>query len=498
MKIFLIGLFGILTMSAWSQDVSYSQGGLTIYAQSDNAIGGEPISKLIDGSPLTKWLDKSNTSWVMFVYPEPVLWNKYDIVSGNDSPGRDPADWTLYGSNDSVNWVTLDVRYGEVWDSRNVSYPYSFSNATAYKYYKWDITANGGEPLIQVSEFTFFSLTAKGENAPDIAGNLTDANKNTNWVDNSTSSWVSFSYFPGTVWNKYEVTSAGTSSEKDPKDWKLKGSSNGSDWTTIDTQSGQTFTQRLQTKSYLFKNSSNYRFYKWEITANNGSTESIQVAEFKLSYIPRFNIYAQGETAPENLISKLVDQSLHTDWIDDAPSSWVVFSYWEPHVWNKYEVSVGFGEATNDPYDWKISGSNDSINWVILDNQTEQFFDLRKTAYPFAFPNTTSYKYYKWDITANSGGSMVNVAEFLFLGDETTTVKTVKAESIVNVYPNPVANVLNTTGIVDGISIYSIEGVLITTAAKVDKIDVSTLETGAYIAKISINGFIENKIIIKK
>lgn len=503
MKLLLIGLFGFLTMSVWSQDptpiASFSQGGLKIYAQGDNASSGEPLSKLIDGSPLTKWLDFKPTSWVVFAYPEAVLWNKYAIVSGNDAPERDPTDWTLSGSNDSIIWETLDQQYTQAWGNRNVSYPYSFDNATAYKYYKWDITVNGGVDLIQVSEFTFFSLTARGENsAEEAVGNLTDGNELTNWVDMSTSSWVSFSYFPGTIWNKYEITSAENSPEKDPKDWTLKGSLNGSDWTTIDTQSGQSFSERFQIKSYLFKSSTNYKYYKWEISANNGSTESIQVAEFKLSYIPRFNIHSRGETVPDNLIGKLVDQSFYTNWIDAVTSSWVVFSYWEPHVWNKYEITQGITDPLLDPASWTIFGSNDSIDWTTLDTQTAQVFELRQTAYPYEFSNSTSYKYYKWEITANNGGAETYSSEFLFLGDEATAVKTVKAESIVNVYPNPVENVLILTKLVDKISIYSIEGKLITTATKVDKINVSTLQKGTYIAKISVNGLIENKMIIKK
>ena len=43
----------------------------------------------------------------------------------------------------------------------------------------------------------------------------------------------------------YALTSANDSPERDPKDWQLQGSQNGSDWTTLDTQSGQDFAGSL-------------------------------------------------------------------------------------------------------------------------------------------------------------------------------------------------------------------------------------------------------------
>lgn len=68
----------------------------------------EGIDKIHDGNITTKWLDVSTTSFVQFAYVIPQIWNAYELVSGNDSPERDPKDWTLEGSNDGTTWINLD------------------------------------------------------------------------------------------------------------------------------------------------------------------------------------------------------------------------------------------------------------------------------------------------------------------------------------------------------------------------------------------------------
>ena len=86
----------------------------------------------------------------------------------------------------------------------------------------------------------------------------------------------------------YALTSANDAPERDPKDWKLQGSQDGQSWTTLDTQTGQDFGDRFQTKEYHFTNTTAYSFYRLDITANHGDG-LIQLAELQLS---------NGDTTP--------------------------------------------------------------------------------------------------------------------------------------------------------------------------------------------------------
>lgn len=141
---------------------------LVVTARGENAGAGEGIDKLYDNNLNTKWLDASATSWVQFAYNTAQTFSKYDITSGNDAPERDPKNWTLLGSNDGTNWTTLNTQSNQSWTARNQTRSFTFSNSTAYKYYKWNITANQSGSLIQASELKFgtgSSTTYPNDNA---------------------------------------------------------------------------------------------------------------------------------------------------------------------------------------------------------------------------------------------------------------------------------------------------------------------------------------------
>jgi predicted alpha-1,2-mannosidase len=109
-------------------------------------------SKLIDGDPATKWLAFQPTANIVLKLSEPVAVVKYALTSANDSDGRDPQDWTLYGSQDGTNWTALDSRQGEDFKDRFQRNVYDFNNTTKYLYYKLDITKNSGDGITQLAE----------------------------------------------------------------------------------------------------------------------------------------------------------------------------------------------------------------------------------------------------------------------------------------------------------------------------------------------------------
>ncbi len=133
-------------------------------------------------------------------------------------------------------------------------------------------------------------VTARGDNAANGEGidKLYDGNTTTKWLDKSATSWVQWQYATAKTWNKYDITSGNDNSARDPKNWNLKGSNNGTSWTTLSTLTNQTWSARNLTKSFTFTNSSSYKYYRWEITANNGTDDQgnsyIQSSEFAFSF----------------------------------------------------------------------------------------------------------------------------------------------------------------------------------------------------------------------
>jgi hypothetical protein len=81
---------------------------------------------------------------------------------------------------------------------------------------------------------------------------------------------------------RYTVTSSNDRVARDPKDWQFQGSSDGMSWTTLDTQSEQMFAERFELKSYTVARPASYRYYRLNITANNGDSAFTDLSELGL------------------------------------------------------------------------------------------------------------------------------------------------------------------------------------------------------------------------
>ncbi|MBC8134629.1 MAG: discoidin domain-containing protein [Fibrella sp.] len=123
-----------------------------------------------------------------------------------------------------------------------------------------------------------------GETAP----NAFDGNVNTKWLGNvgtgTVKAWLQYQ-FAGTASyavKQYTVTSANDAPGRDPKNWNFQGSTNGTSWVTLNTQTNQSFGGRFVTNTYSITNTTAYRYYRLSITATNGSTDFTQIAEMQL------------------------------------------------------------------------------------------------------------------------------------------------------------------------------------------------------------------------
>jgi hypothetical protein len=73
-------------------------------------------------------------------------------------------------------------------------------------------------------------------------------------------------------------------SARSPKTWAFLGSNDGSTWTTLDTEASQTSWGTPETRNFGFSASANYRYFKINITANNGDGTYTGFAEMQLYY----------------------------------------------------------------------------------------------------------------------------------------------------------------------------------------------------------------------
>ena len=125
---------------------------ITEITASGENLPSEGKAQGFDGDKGTKWLTFATTGWLQAKLSTPLTVDHYALTSGNDEPGRDPKDWELQGSTDGSTWTTVDARTGESFAKRGQTKEYAVADPKPYSYYRLDVTANGGEDIVQLAE----------------------------------------------------------------------------------------------------------------------------------------------------------------------------------------------------------------------------------------------------------------------------------------------------------------------------------------------------------
>jgi hypothetical protein len=166
----------------------------------------------------------------------------------------------------------------------------SVINGTTYYY---TVTAtnsagtSGSSPADSATPFHPMVNVATGGIATD-SGNTSgamrafDQNTGSGWFYKGTTGWLRYDLGRTERVQRYTIRSASGLVPRDPKDWQFQGSNDGSTWTTLDTQSNQAFARRLELKTYAIANPSFYRYYRLNVTANNGDVVFTDLGEFGL------------------------------------------------------------------------------------------------------------------------------------------------------------------------------------------------------------------------
>ncbi len=154
-------------------------------------------------------------------------------------------------------------------------------------------------------------ITARGENLPNEGDDKAfDLDNNSKWLDFSATSFLQIQYATATVFNQYVMVSGNDAPERDPRNWTIEGSNNGTNWTVLNSQSNQTWANRNQARTFSFTNNVAYAYYKLNITANNGGS-IIQLSELTYSNVGGGSD-TQAPTVPTSLSSASVTQTSFT------------------------------------------------------------------------------------------------------------------------------------------------------------------------------------------
>ena len=309
---------------------------------------------------------------------------------------RAPKAWTFEGSNDNVNWTVLDTRTGQTgWTS--IEYrTYVFANKTAYKYYKYNCTVNNGATYVALCEVEFLSGSIANLARPGAGGVVQDlsspvvtasgasypASKLFDEVrKNNSSRWLCakadhmyfvYQFNTPTCVNAMTLCTPGDSYGGDsqtraPTAWKFFGSNDGATWTELDDETETGRTSNPETRYYEFANSTKYRYYKFDATALNGSTEYLQLDEVEFHSrnggLPGFGDCSVTRTGATSLLVSAVLDLNGADtlsYILDDGATVTTNTFATSVGENQLETATISGLSANKTYAVTILAENDS------------------------------------------------------------------------------------------------------------------------------------------
>ncbi|WP_305785869.1 GH92 family glycosyl hydrolase [Symbioplanes lichenis] len=177
-------------------------------------------------------------------------------------------------------------------------------------------------------------IQASAENAPyEGKAQAFDGDKGTKWLTFATTGWIQAKTDAPLTVTQYALTSGNDVPERDPRDWQLQGSADGTTWTPIDTRSGETFEQRGQTKTYQINTPQPYAYYRLNVTANGGA-DIVQLGELEL--------------ADPAVPTPVPDGDLHKGWMRDRYSDGTWAGGFSP------ATGTGFVEGSSAQYTWMV------------------------------------------------------------------------------------------------------------------------------------------------
>lgn len=386
------------------------------------------------------------------------------------SPNCSIKDWELYGSNDNTTFTKLT--YG-THANTNTEETYSFSNNTAYRYYRINLlTGYANSSAVGIKEVKLFEInttaiiitktehfTAEVDNilfSAEYVGNPTfdlSVDDGMSWISNVTpntlidvSSYhgsdirirvnlVNGDFLQSIGFISYNTQSLASVSILSPEaEQRLTDMAINLAKTNLRLAALQG-ASRYGMKNMIvddFKDNSGINFAKTTATYDS-STKSVNTG-LGPNQIPTMTAATTGAVT----ISASAVYSGNVAWYagdKDLAKSWYVNNNTLPVEGSHWlRVDFGTGKSINgvsfrcaninsSVKDFRLQGSNDSSNWTTLCTGTVTKYDLTECA--FTFQNDISYRYYRVLVDSSYssyGKTYCGIAELgLFAGSVTST-----------------------------------------------------------------------------
>lgn len=201
-----------------------------------------------------------------------------------------------------------------------------------------------------------------------------------------------------TVWLYWGTSDGGT----DPAGWQNA--------TSLGTPGSGTL---LHTRSDLAPATRYYfRFYAVNTAGEHWAEQTNSTTTFPADAVTGGNASATSGTQSA---ANAFDGSAGTVWQTTNGTTTATLTYALPGTTpvrvTQYQVTSAPDTPANDPRDWTFEGSYDGTTWIVLDTQTGQTFSSRGQVRTYGFSTGSSFRFFRLVVTANNGGSALQLAE---------------------------------------------------------------------------------------
>jgi hypothetical protein len=152
----------------------------------------------------------------------------------------------------------------------------------------------------------------------------------------------------------------------------------------------------------------------------NNFVNATRMSVYKAFFRPSENVAMGGiASAHAGNAEAAFDGSPEAKWLTGGGSSgWLQYRFGNgvARSLGSYSLTSAGDMPVRDPKNWQLKGSNDGKDWITLDTRKEEVFAARLQTKTYNLSNQTAYSYYRLDITANNGGSEIQLGEVALNG----------------------------------------------------------------------------------
>lgn len=287
--------------------------------------------------------------------------------------------------------------------------------------------------ILDITDDGTLVVSKDHNNGPDSAEGslkLVDGDNSTKFLTDGFPQdfYFQLEYDVATVANKYTLTSGNDAPDRDMKTWEVLGSNDGANWDVLDTKTDQSWSARNQVKEFNFENEIPYTTYRINVIENNGSS-LIQISEWRLLRLELLNFdpidvtggstltvsadHGDGPNGNEGSL-KLIDGDVNSKmFLGGWTSDWYAQQeLTETQIVTSYAITSGNDAPDRDLKNWELSASTDGVTWTVIDTRNDQSFSDRNQTKEFLADNSTSYLFYRLNVTALLGGTNMQFSEW--------------------------------------------------------------------------------------